>query len=75
MGRIVISENLSLDGVIQDPTGDEGFARGGWYTEISPGTREAWGKVFVRGTAAHRGVAAWEVQIRVVLHPVGAAHG
>ena len=30
MGTIVISENVSLDGVIQDPAGDEGFTRGGW---------------------------------------------
>jgi dihydrofolate reductase len=30
MGTIVVSDNLSLDGVIQDPVGDEGFARGGW---------------------------------------------
>ena len=30
MGRIVVSENISLDGVIQDPAGDEGFRRGGW---------------------------------------------
>jgi dihydrofolate reductase len=30
MGRIVISENVSLDGVIQDPAGDEGFRLGGW---------------------------------------------
>jgi dihydrofolate reductase len=30
MGRIVISENVSLDGVVQDPTGDEGFRHGGW---------------------------------------------
>ena len=30
MGKIVISENVSLDGVIQDPAGDEGFGRGGW---------------------------------------------
>jgi dihydrofolate reductase len=30
MGKIVISENVSLDGVIQDPAGDEGFSRGGW---------------------------------------------
>jgi dihydrofolate reductase len=29
-GRIVVSDNVSLDGVIQDPAGDEGFARGGW---------------------------------------------
>ena len=30
MGKIVISENVTLDGVVQDPTGEEGFARGGW---------------------------------------------
>ena len=34
MGTIVISENASLDGVIQDPTGEEGFARGGWFGQI-----------------------------------------
>jgi hypothetical protein len=31
MGKIVISENVSLDGVVQDPTGEEGFSRGGWF--------------------------------------------
>jgi dihydrofolate reductase len=30
MGMIVVSDNVSLDGVIQDPAGDEGFKRGGW---------------------------------------------
>ena len=30
MGRIVVSDNVSLDGVIEDPVGDEGFSRGGW---------------------------------------------
>jgi dihydrofolate reductase len=30
MGKIIISDNVSLDGVIQDPAGDEGFTRGGW---------------------------------------------
>ena len=30
MGRIIVSENLSLDGVVQDPAGDEGFTHGGW---------------------------------------------
>jgi dihydrofolate reductase len=30
MGTIVISENVTLDGVIQDPAGDEGFRVGGW---------------------------------------------
>jgi dihydrofolate reductase len=30
MGKIVVSDNVSLDGVIQDPAGDEGFRLGGW---------------------------------------------
>jgi dihydrofolate reductase len=30
MGKIVVSDNVSLDGVVQDPAGDEGFRRGGW---------------------------------------------
>src|SRR6266511_207027 len=35
MGRIVVSDNVSLDGVIQDPAGDEGFERGGWVGLIT----------------------------------------
>ena len=34
MGRLVISEFVSLDGVIEDPAGGEGFSRGGWVGEI-----------------------------------------
>ena len=30
MGKIVVSENVTLDGVIQDLAGDEGFRPGGW---------------------------------------------
>src|SRR5918994_7353012 len=30
MAKIVISENVTLDGVIQDPAGDEGSRHGGW---------------------------------------------
>jgi dihydrofolate reductase len=42
MGRIVVSDNVSLDGVIQDPAGDEGFERGGWVGLIKdrPGVNE-----------------------------------
>jgi dihydrofolate reductase len=34
LGRIVMSENVSLDGVVQDPAGDEGFRLGGWVGKI-----------------------------------------
>ena len=37
MGKIVISENVSLDGVIEDPAGDEGFRLGGWFFETNRG--------------------------------------
>jgi len=43
MGKIVISENVSLDGVIEDPAGEEGFRLGGWVGQVKD--REAVGKV------------------------------
>jgi dihydrofolate reductase len=42
MGKIVVSENLTLDGVVEDPTGEEGFSRGGWFHRMSAGDRDAW---------------------------------
>src|SRR5947209_1445386 len=45
MGKIVISENVSLDGVVQDPTGDEGFRQGGRFGQIGDKDREEWAKV------------------------------
>jgi dihydrofolate reductase len=42
MGKIVVSENVSLDGVVQDPTGEEGFDRGGWFLRISDRDRAGW---------------------------------
>ena len=35
MGKIVMSDNVSLDGVVQDPAGDEGFRVGGWVGLIA----------------------------------------
>ena len=40
MGKIILSENVSLDGVIQDPAGDEGFRRGGWVGRVGDRGRE-----------------------------------
>jgi len=45
MGKIVVSENVSLDGVTQDPTGEEGFGHGGWFGRIGDKDREAWAKM------------------------------
>jgi dihydrofolate reductase len=45
MGRIVISTNVSLDGVVQDPDGQEGFRLGGWFGEFGGKDLEAWAKL------------------------------
>jgi dihydrofolate reductase len=37
MGRVVVTEFISLDGVIEDPGGAEDFKYGGWSFEISRG--------------------------------------
>jgi dihydrofolate reductase len=42
MGKIVVSQNISLDGVVQDPTGEEGFRHGGWFERSMGEDREAW---------------------------------
>ncbi len=45
MGKIVISTNVSLDGVVQDPDGAEGFRLGGWFAQDGGKDLEEWGKV------------------------------
>ncbi len=47
MGKIVISgpQNVSLDGVVQDPDGEEGFRRGGWFGEFGGKDLEEWNNV------------------------------
>jgi dihydrofolate reductase len=37
MGRIVVTEFISLDGVMEDPGGAEDYKHGGWSFEISTG--------------------------------------
>jgi dihydrofolate reductase len=44
MGKIIVSQNITLDGVAQDPTGEEGFRHGGWFEHMSSQDREAWAK-------------------------------
>jgi dihydrofolate reductase len=45
MGKIVITTNVSLDGVVQDPTGEEGFKLGGWFGQFGGKDLEEWAKV------------------------------
>ena len=45
MGKIVISTNVSLNGVVQDPDGKEGSRLGGWFGEFGGKDLEEWAKV------------------------------
>jgi dihydrofolate reductase len=45
MAKIVISTNVSFDGVVQDPDGLEGFRLGGWFGQFGGKDLEEWAKV------------------------------
>lgn len=45
MGKIIITTNSSLDGVVQDPDGGEGSRLGGWFGRFGGEDLEAWAKV------------------------------
>jgi dihydrofolate reductase len=45
MGKIVITTNVSLDGVVQDPDGQEGFRHGGWFGQFGGRDLEAWARL------------------------------
>ncbi len=47
MGRIVVTEFISLDGVIEAPGGGEDYKYGGWTFEIDRGD-EATGSSWTR---------------------------
>ena len=45
MGKIIVSTNVTLDGVVQDPDGLEGFSHGGWFGQFGGKDLEQWAKV------------------------------
>jgi len=45
MGKIVITTNISLDGVVEDPDGQEGSTLGGWFGQFGGKDLEVWTKV------------------------------
>ena len=47
MGRIVISTNMSLDGVVEDPDGQEDLGRGGWVGESGGADVEKWAEIML----------------------------
>jgi dihydrofolate reductase len=58
MGKIVLGgpQNVSLDGVVQDPDGEEGFRLGGWFVQFGGEDLEEW-NTFALGEAL--GAEAW----------------
>jgi hypothetical protein len=45
MGKIVVTTNISLDGVVQDPDGQVGSSHGGWFGQFGGKDLEGWAKV------------------------------
>ena len=45
MGKIVVSQNVTLDGVVEDPSGEGGFGHGGWFVQFMGGDWEAWAQL------------------------------
>jgi dihydrofolate reductase len=45
MGKIVVSQNVSLDGVVEDPSGEDGFRHGGWFGQFIGEDWEAWAEL------------------------------
>jgi dihydrofolate reductase len=43
----VVSENVTLDGVVQDPRGEEGLGRGDWFAWLGENDRHAWGEALL----------------------------
>ena len=58
MGKIVMSgpQNVTLDGVVQDPDGGEGFRLGGWFTEFGGTDLDPWSKIALEEAL---GAQAW----------------
>jgi dihydrofolate reductase len=45
MGKIVITTNITLDGVVQDPDGHEDFRLGGWFGQSGGKDLDEWTRV------------------------------
>ncbi len=45
MGKIVITTNITLDGFVQDPDGQEGSRLGGWFGQFGGKDLEEWAEV------------------------------
>ncbi len=45
MGKLIVSENVTLDGIVQDPDGAEGFKHGGWFGQFGGKDLEEWARL------------------------------
>ena len=61
MGKIVVTEFISLDGVFEDPGGAEGYQHGGWTFTFDQGEE---GQAFVRRRGADQATACRRHQHR-----------
>src|SRR5215472_3352638 len=67
-GKIVVSDNVSLDGVIQDPAGDEGFRVGGWVGQLK--SREEVNRLALGEALGAEALLLGRPQLRVVRYAV-----
>jgi len=48
VGRIVINANTTLDGVVEDPDGQEAFDRGGWFHRFGEADVPSWSALSIQ---------------------------
>ena len=73
MGRIVATEYISVDGVIEAPSGPSDFARAGWTDAYTRGTRR--GRLHARPGHGGRGAADGPADLRAVRGGMAAVRG
>lgn len=56
MGTIVVTQNVSLDGVVEDPRGEESRGRVDWFDLIGDADRQAWAEAVVAEMSAAEAV-------------------
>src|SRR5271155_3821655 len=56
MAKIVVSQNVTLDGVVEDPSGEGGFRHGGWFLQFMGQDWEAWAELELAGAQGAEGL-------------------
>ncbi len=50
MGKVVVSQFITVDGVVEDPGGSEKHERGGWAKEVAELKQKVEGDILVNGS-------------------------